>query len=92
MALCQSDCCCVDASVEHKNLLKKKGKKISETCYQQWMRSLLDILGVYLNLYDAVVTINISFNIGINIGIDVTITSWKQVKILLLILVFDLSY
>lgn len=53
--------------------------------------NLYDILGVYLNLYDIVDTINISFNIGINIGINVTIRSWKQVKILF-ILVFDLSY
>lgn len=56
------------------------------------MRSFQDILRVYLNLYDVVVTINISFDIGINIGIDVTIRSWKQVKIFLFILVFDLSY
>lgn len=53
------------------------------------MRSLHDILAVYLNFYDAVVTINISFNTDINIAIDAAVRSWKQVKISLSILVFD---
>lgn len=59
-------------SEKHKNLLKKQGKqKIVDIYCQQWMRNGQDILTVYLNLYDALVTIDISIGIGISmLGID----------------------